>query len=111
MASSKRKLICIADGGMEETGAHTSILFDYGRDPWGVADRRFWRRTFDVFPKATPILRNFALLSTMKPLVDVLLVYLDQKLDLFFQLGQLSPAKRDFILTFGCPALFPVESC
>src|ERR1700759_3627291 len=47
------ELMCIADGRMEEAGAHTPIHFDYGRDPWSVAYRSLWRRTVNALSKTS----------------------------------------------------------
>ena len=107
----QRKLMCIADDWMEETGTHTSIHFDYSRDPWSIADRSLWRRAVDVISKASSDPTQLGTAFGDEALVNVFLVYLYQKLDLFFQFDQLGPTKRDFALPFGCPPLRPVESC
>jgi hypothetical protein len=101
----------IADDWMEETGAHTPIHFDYSRDPWSIADRSLWRRAVDVLSKSSSDPTQLGTAFGDEAPVNVFLVYLDQKLDLFFQFDQLGPTKRDFALPFGRPGLLPVESC
>jgi hypothetical protein len=47
------ELICIAYRRMEEAWTNIPIHFDYGGDPWGIADRSLRRQTFNVLPKAS----------------------------------------------------------
>ena len=103
------ELMCIADGRMEEAGADTSIHFDYGRDPWSIADGSLWLCTVDVFPKASSNPPQFDIVFNNEALINVFLVHLDHKLDFFFEFAQFGSAKCNFVLTLGCPALLPVE--
>src|ERR1700744_4397722 len=103
--------MCISDDRMEETGAHTPIHFDYSRNPWSIAGGGLWRRAVDVLSETRSDSTQLGTVFGDEILVDVFVVYLNQKLNLFFQFDQLGPIKCDFALPLRCPALLPVESC